>query len=148
MSFAREKFYGVNWFWYAIDCEGYIGIFTSGYSPIPKAIFTDNTEERYEELMRPMYQLKEDKESCLAERKQCEQESGISDYSEQLLDAKMGLFVYEGDDGPYELVAYSNEPIHVSNIPESTAKEISKVCFSGLRFSNASVINVEDYFEC
>jgi hypothetical protein len=148
MSFAREQFYGVNWFWYAIDCEGYVGIFTSGYSPIPKAIFQGNTRERYERLVRPMYQLAEDKESCLTERKQREQTRGVADYSEQLLDARMGLFVYEGDENPYELVAYSSEPIHVSELLADTADEISKVCFSNLKFIDTPSIDVENYFEC
>ncbi len=146
MSFTREKFYGLDLEWYAIDTFGFIGKFTTGYGPIPKIVF-DN-EKIYDSIIIFFKELKMRSEAKLIKSIRKRQAKGDGNYQDALEESKKGIYIYDFKDcyGPYELIAYPlNNPLKIEQLPLEISSNLLKFSFSFSDKKNLSISKSERF---
>jgi hypothetical protein len=148
MPFQRSDWRGLSLDWFAADRDGSVAIFTTGFGPVPRAVFADEqvwgqTREYFEELP----------ESCpatLTPRIQRDMERGVGEYSLFLADARKGLFCYEEENyGPvHRLYALPGDPLQIGALSAPLAAFVSEFRVEGHRFADLEFFNPTRFFEC
>ena len=148
LPFERKSFYGLEVQWYAVDKQGSIAQFTTGYGPIPSAVFED--QDRYDRIFDYFADQPASCGSALSEVSSREQAKGIANYDMHLKEAQQGLFIYDEDEyGPIHcLHAIPETPLTINHAPEWVAEYLSQFVLRNIVFSQAQRIDVEKVFEC
>ena len=120
----RSEIRGIEFDWYATDSEGHLALFSSAGSALVPALALEGAADvglldEYFQVASPMR----------------------SDW-EQF--AALGLFVYDCGsmhDDTYRRVAVPATPLRHSDLPESLARAIGRVCFADMRFAETPTID-------
>jgi hypothetical protein len=138
----RDDVFGLEFDWFAVDCDGHIGHFSSaGYGPIPQAVL-DQADAQEQLLAYFQEQPKQtDAELMIAP-------AGTLD--DWLAIARQGVFSYDYgvSYGPYQLVA---RPVHatlISALPAHIQQMIRHVSFEQICFTAAATIHPEQLTAC
>jgi hypothetical protein len=141
IEFTRDDYRGLDLDWFAVDRRGGIGIFTTGYGAIPKAVF--ESEERYRQLWDFFSACPESSEARF-----------VGEPSGELFlqEARRGLYSYwqcgYSVFDPYELIAYPVTPLMVDALPDAIRAVLRPFHCERLDFPVSRLIVVQDYFEC
>lgn len=145
MDFKREKFYGLNFYWYAVDANGFIAKFISGFGSIPKDVFNDKLlYERVENYFENLPANKKYILTFLSQRTR--QTYDDSDWYESM----KGLYIYdEKDYGPdYDLISLPENPVTILQQSVEIQEFLSKFMLSEITFEKHKKINPLNYFDC
>lgn len=149
-DFSREAFYGICFYWFAVDCEERIGIFTAGYSPVPRLIF-DGGSRGYERYRDMLLDLPETSGAVLSAhcRAVGRQLPGV-DFSENEAESRRGFFSFEesGQGGPYRLYCSPTRPLLLDEAPTDVREELKKLTIDGVLFRENALIDIRDHFDC
>jgi hypothetical protein len=148
MKFNRTEFYGLDFSWFVVDMNGYIAKLTTGYGPIPKAIFQD--ENNYIILFKYFDELPIITNGILTREYQNKQNNGIGNYNYFVNETKQGLFSYNYSDydGSYELITFPGSPLNINNIPDNIRTLLSLAICSYINFNSSYKLIIEEYFIC
>jgi hypothetical protein len=147
MPFQRSDFYGLDFAWFAVDETGAIAQFTTGFGPMPRQLFLDQTT--YEAAADYLSRLESSCISSLTKAAMETQEQGQADYSLFREDAARGLYAYgEGHYGPsHNLYAIPGAPLRLDALPNMVSRFLTQFRV-GIRFADHETIDVTQHFEC
>jgi hypothetical protein len=148
MSFTRADFYGLNLDWYAQDADGQVAQFTTGFGPVPRAVFAD--EAAYRAASDYFQSAAQVCSSTLSPWARAQESRGIGNYSLALAEARRGLYSFEEEAyGPrHRLYAVPGAPVRLSSLPTEVQGFVSRFHLSGIRFIDIEVLDVLEYFDC
>ena len=149
MDFKREKFYGLNFNWYAVDANGYIGKFISGFGSIPRDVFSDKL--LYERVEKYFENLSADKKytpSALVKQTRQDRGGNNLDWFESIL--SKGLYIYDEKEyrPKYDLLSSPEDPITILQQPDEVQRFLLKFVLSKITFEEYKQINPLNYFVC
>jgi len=133
-----NNIHGMDYFvWFAIDQDGYVGIFESRVpSPVPCDFFDISLDEY--QIIHDYFEI-EDYYSSHAEV------ANLPAVDERVreVEKKRGLYFYDSceDDEYYSRFVVPTIPRHYSNLPDDVAQIVCKTQFPG-KFSSSQIIDV------
>jgi len=147
VKFAREEFYGLDFSWYMVDKLGNIAILTTGYGPIPKVLF--NNESNYNIINNYFENIEFITSSYLTSAFKVKQDNHIGNYKKFIDEAKKGLYSYDYQDydGPYKLVALPNSPISFDLLPQRIKELLNLFICNEIEIPSSLELQPSDYFD-
>jgi hypothetical protein len=153
LVFKRDEYYGFAFRWYGFDKFGNIAQFRSGYLPVPKLIFSD--ESAYNKISQYFSELPKTTDAVLVEMFAKMKAKGNGDFIGSLGVAQKGLYAISEvdtlDNGKridgYYLVAYPEQTINVVELPIDI-RELIEPYYFPIDFSEIEKIDTTTFFEC
>lgn len=148
MSFERSSFYGTNFDWYAVDAAGHIGQLTTGFGPMPRQLFHD--ESKYSRVNDYFQSRPSTGSSSLSAKARELIQRKAANFDLHLAEAKRGLFIFDEQDyGPWHyLCAVPARPVLVAELPDEIRDYLHLFALAYYRFGDAESIDVSGHFEC
>ena len=149
LPFQRNSFCGLEFNWYIVDRDGCIAQVSTGFGPMPAALFDD--EDAYNTVWDYFEQLPQICDARLSDAGVARVESSPGgDYSTCLKEARRGLYIYdETGYGPhYRLWAIPRTALTIDQLPEHVRDYLDAYRLPDLAFPELPDFNVELLFKC
>ncbi|MFM8536299.1 MAG: hypothetical protein ACKOEC_22420 [Acidimicrobiia bacterium] len=135
---------GTDYEWFACDTDGCVAVFTTASNgPIPTEVLRELS--LVDALQKSVRSLPHRGGATMLVR--LPRPDGFLRFASQ------GLFAYDwtaarGLDGDYEMLARPQRPLRLADLPEEFQPLLRELTLSGVRFANATALNVRKHFAC